>query len=390
MVWKIVLVICLSGYVQSERGAISEQRVVIHQIKSEQSDKPIPVGSKKSEYREEYAWSYPSYEFSYKVNDPETKDIKGQHEKRHGDEVKGLYWLIEPNGHKRTVNYQADDNHGFNAQVDYTAKQHSTEYKSKNSDENNEVEEKSKKIHEYNGPNEENKSNDKEQEKKNNEENVNEQKEESHFDEQHKDKSQHNDDAVKDDISKQTENNEENKNNENNEMNIENNKNECCSENSEHENIKPVHEENQENNIDYNNRRKSRDNVNRNENWGKPNEMKNEKQGRSRLHQNNNKLRHRENNEQNRKSGAHSKRSEDNQKHVTRELRASKNKENIDIDLKNDNDEKKEQSNNHELRLALNTNKGNVAHVTKNIKETKSHRFEHRIRIHHPEPNVKI
>lgn len=31
---------------------------------------------------------------------------------RDGDEVKGLYWLIEPNGHKRTVNYQANDDKG--------------------------------------------------------------------------------------------------------------------------------------------------------------------------------------------------------------------------------------------------------------------------------------
>nr|XP_026485914.1 GATA zinc finger domain-containing protein 14-like [Vanessa tameamea] len=377
MVWKIVLVICLSGYVQSERGAISQQRVVIHQIKSEQSDKPIQVGSKKSEYREEYAWSYPSYEFSYKVNDPETKDIKGQHEKRHGDEVKGLYWLIEPNGQKRTVNYQADDNNGFNAQVDYTAKQQSTEYKSKNIDENNEVEEKAKEINETNAPIEEINTSDKEQGTINNEENVNEQAdlEESNLDEQNKDKLQNNVDAVKDEISNQTENNEENQNNENNTMNIENNQNECCSENSENENVKPVQEENQEKNIDYNNnRRKSRDNVNR-----------------SQLNQNNNKLRYRENIEQNRKSGAYSKRSEDNQNHVTHALRGSKHKENVDINLKNYNDEKKEQSNHYELRVdALNTNKGNIAHVTKNVKETKSNRFEHRIRIHHPEPNMKI
>lgn len=46
------------------------------------------------------------------MHDPHTHDIKGQNEKRHGDEVKGIYWLLEPNGHKRTVNYHASDDKG--------------------------------------------------------------------------------------------------------------------------------------------------------------------------------------------------------------------------------------------------------------------------------------
>lgn len=59
------------------------------------------------------AWSYPSYEFSYSVNDPHTHDKKGQEETRNGDEVKGEYWLIEPDGRKRTVTYHADKHSGL-------------------------------------------------------------------------------------------------------------------------------------------------------------------------------------------------------------------------------------------------------------------------------------
>lgn len=59
------------------------------------------------------AWSYPSYEFSYKVSDPHTHDHKGQHEVRDGDVVRGEYWLIEPDGNKRTVKYHADGKSGY-------------------------------------------------------------------------------------------------------------------------------------------------------------------------------------------------------------------------------------------------------------------------------------
>lgn len=59
------------------------------------------------------ATSYPSYEFSYKISDPDTKDVKGQHEARDGDKVNGQYWLLQPNGYKRTVNYVANNHQGY-------------------------------------------------------------------------------------------------------------------------------------------------------------------------------------------------------------------------------------------------------------------------------------
>lgn len=57
------------------------------------------------------------YDFSYAVNDPQTGDIKEQHESRQGDNVQGEYSLVEPDGQRRTVQYTADAVNGFNAVV---------------------------------------------------------------------------------------------------------------------------------------------------------------------------------------------------------------------------------------------------------------------------------
>ncbi len=57
------------------------------------------------------------YDFKYSVNDPHTGDIKEQQESRHGDNVQGQYSLVEPDGHRRTVQYTADAHNGFNAVV---------------------------------------------------------------------------------------------------------------------------------------------------------------------------------------------------------------------------------------------------------------------------------
>lgn len=62
-------------------------------------------------------YAHPKYSFEYSVADHHTGDAKSQHETRDGDVVKGSYTLIEPDGSKRTVEYTADDHHGFNAVV---------------------------------------------------------------------------------------------------------------------------------------------------------------------------------------------------------------------------------------------------------------------------------
>lgn len=65
--------------------------------------------------------SHPKYSFNYGVHDSHTGDVKSQHEVRDGDVVKGQYSLVEPDGSVRTVDYTADDHHGFNAVVSKSA-----------------------------------------------------------------------------------------------------------------------------------------------------------------------------------------------------------------------------------------------------------------------------
>lgn len=57
------------------------------------------------------------YKYGYGVKDEHTHDHKEAWETRHGDQVKGQYWLYEPDGTKRIVDYVADKHHGFNAVV---------------------------------------------------------------------------------------------------------------------------------------------------------------------------------------------------------------------------------------------------------------------------------
>ncbi|XP_070499672.1 cuticle protein 7-like [Chironomus tepperi] len=58
-----------------------------------------------------------NYEFKYDVNEPSTGDIKQQFEKAVDGAVKGQYWLVEPDGSKRVVDYTADAKNGFQATV---------------------------------------------------------------------------------------------------------------------------------------------------------------------------------------------------------------------------------------------------------------------------------
>ncbi|NP_001166680.1 cuticular protein RR-2 motif 81 precursor [Bombyx mori] len=110
MIAKVVILLSIAVCVLGGGHATSEQKVVVRH-------KKIINADKKSD---EYAWSYPSYEFSYKVHDPHTHDKKGQSENREDDEVKGEYWLIQPDGHKRIVSYHGDKKSGFNADVKYS------------------------------------------------------------------------------------------------------------------------------------------------------------------------------------------------------------------------------------------------------------------------------
>ncbi|XP_068140818.1 larval cuticle protein A2B [Drosophila tropicalis] len=70
-----------------------------------------------STHPDELIASPAQYEFHYSVHDGLTGDVKDQFEHRRGEYVTGRYSLIEPDGHRRIVDYTADPLLGFNAQV---------------------------------------------------------------------------------------------------------------------------------------------------------------------------------------------------------------------------------------------------------------------------------
>ena len=57
------------------------------------------------------------YDYGYNIYDPVSGDIKNQYEERLGEFVKGGYSFVEPDGHRRIVEYTADPYRGFNALV---------------------------------------------------------------------------------------------------------------------------------------------------------------------------------------------------------------------------------------------------------------------------------
>ncbi|XP_019555823.3 larval cuticle protein A2B-like, partial [Aedes albopictus] len=57
------------------------------------------------------------YEFHYDIHDDHTGDVHGQKETREGDKTQGEYYLIDADGHKRTVTYHVDGKSGFIAEV---------------------------------------------------------------------------------------------------------------------------------------------------------------------------------------------------------------------------------------------------------------------------------
>lgn len=69
------------------------------------------------DHKSEDYHSHPKYEFNYEVKDEKTGDEKSHQESRDGDTVRGVYTIVDPDGHKRIVEYSADSHNGFNAVV---------------------------------------------------------------------------------------------------------------------------------------------------------------------------------------------------------------------------------------------------------------------------------
>ncbi|CAH2058338.1 unnamed protein product, partial [Iphiclides podalirius] len=91
-----------------------------HGFEGYDAKEPIEHQSLDAHHGEDYDIDYhahPKYSFDYSVKDPHTGDDKEHWETRDGDKVKGSYTLMETDGTKRVVEYEADDKNGFNAVV---------------------------------------------------------------------------------------------------------------------------------------------------------------------------------------------------------------------------------------------------------------------------------
>ncbi|XP_013135189.1 PREDICTED: histidine-rich glycoprotein-like [Papilio polytes] len=121
MVCKITILLMCAVSCFGYDSAVSHQSVMLY---TGHHGELSHFGHHAPEHHEEYAWSYPLYDFSYKVEDPHTHDYKGSEETRDGDKVKGMYWLIQPDGVKRTVKYYVDKDSGYNAVVEYSDLHH--------------------------------------------------------------------------------------------------------------------------------------------------------------------------------------------------------------------------------------------------------------------------
>ncbi|XP_038113068.1 larval cuticle protein A2B [Culex quinquefasciatus] len=68
-------------------------------------------------HQEEEHYAPAHYEYAYDVHDDHTGDVHGQKESRKDHTTQGEYYLIDADGHKRTVTYHVDGKSGFIAQV---------------------------------------------------------------------------------------------------------------------------------------------------------------------------------------------------------------------------------------------------------------------------------
>ncbi|XP_034481478.1 acidic leucine-rich nuclear phosphoprotein 32-related protein [Drosophila innubila] len=59
----------------------------------------------------------PEYSFAYGIEDGQTRVLQNRKETRNGDEVRGVYSVVDPDGTLRVVKYTADDANGFQAEV---------------------------------------------------------------------------------------------------------------------------------------------------------------------------------------------------------------------------------------------------------------------------------
>ncbi|XP_055851559.1 cuticle protein 7 [Episyrphus balteatus] len=112
MVFKCVVI--LATVVACANAGILQLQQQQQQLIQEQ---PQTLVLQAGPHPDELRSSPAQYEFRYSVHDVGTGDIKDQQEIREGDQVRGRYSLIEPDGNRRVVEYSSDPLLGFNANV---------------------------------------------------------------------------------------------------------------------------------------------------------------------------------------------------------------------------------------------------------------------------------
>ncbi|XP_053672885.1 larval cuticle protein A2B-like [Anopheles nili] len=74
-------------------------------------------GHQQNYHHEEEHYAPAHYEYHYDVHDDHTGDVHGQQESRKDHTTQGEYYLIDADGHKRTVKYHVEGKSGFIAEV---------------------------------------------------------------------------------------------------------------------------------------------------------------------------------------------------------------------------------------------------------------------------------
>lgn len=93
-------------------AAVGAASIREHQSQSQQQQRQ----GQSTEVRDQNEDGPVGYDFSYSVQDPTTGDIKSQEESRRNGNVRGQYSWVDADGNRQIVEYQADDQNGFQSE----------------------------------------------------------------------------------------------------------------------------------------------------------------------------------------------------------------------------------------------------------------------------------
>lgn len=93
-------------------AAVGAASIHEHQSQSQQQHRQ----GQTTEVRDQNEDGPVGYDFSYSVQDPTTGDFKSQEESRRNGNVRGQYSWVDADGNRQVVEYQADDQNGFQSE----------------------------------------------------------------------------------------------------------------------------------------------------------------------------------------------------------------------------------------------------------------------------------